>query len=93
MVILMLIQLIWGFLIWRTSRKLYEYSNFDEEDRIKFPIIMIIFFWIFQFIPIIGIFLDLMCTILLIAALFEEEVYYKHSKTGLKIQNFLFKKI
>lgn len=93
MIILILIQLIWGFLIWRTSRKLYEYSDFDEEDKIKFPIIMVILFWIFQFIPVVGIALDLMCTILLIEALFEEEVYYKHSKLGLKIKNFFFKQI
>lgn len=89
----MLIQLIWGFLIWRASRKLYEYSDFDEEDKIKFPIIMVIFFWIFQFIPVVGIILNLVFTIMLIEALLNEEVYYKHSELGLKIKNFLFKQI
>ena len=93
MVILILAQLIWGFLIWRASRKLYEYSDFDEEDRMKFPLIMVIFFWIFQFIPVVGIILNLVCTIMLIEALLNEEVYYKHSKLGLKIKNFLFKQI
>ena len=89
----MLIQLIWGFLIWRASRKLYEYSDFDEEDRIKFPMILVILFWIFQFIPVVGIILNLVFTIMLIEALLNEEVYYKHSELGLKIKNFLFKQI
>lgn len=89
----MLIQLIWGFLIWRASRKLYEYSDFDEEDRMKFPLIMVIFFWIFQFIPVVGIILNLIFTIFLTVAVLEKTVYYKHSELGLKIKNFLFKKI
>lgn len=89
----MLIQIIWGFLIWRTSRKLYEYSDFDETEKIKFPLIMVILFWVFQFIPVVGIVLDLVCTIVLIIALITEEVYYKHSDLGLKIKNFLFQKI
>lgn len=93
MVILMLIQLIWGFLIWRASRKLYEYSDFDEEDKIKFPMILVIIFWACQLIPVIGIVLNLICTIVLIIALITEEVYYKHSDLGLKIKNFLFQKI
>lgn len=89
----MLIQIIWGFLIWRTSRKLYEYSDFDETEKIKFPMIMVILFWIFQFIPVLGIVLNLSCTILLIVVLLEEHAYYKHSKLGLKIKNFLSQKI
>ena len=93
MIILIIIQLIWGLLIWRTSRKLYEYSDFDEEDKVKFPMILIIVFWICQFLPVIGIALNFACTIMLNVALLEKEVYYKHSKLGLKIKNFLYKKI
>lgn len=89
----MLIQIIWGFLIWRTSRRLYEYFDFDEEDKIKFPMILVILFWAGQLIPVIGIVLNLSCTILLIVALLEKHAYYKHSKLGLKIKNFLFQKI
>lgn len=93
MVILMSIQLIWGLLIWRISRKLYEYSSLDEEDRIKFPMILVIGFWICQFIPVLGIVGNALCTMLLITAFAEEDIYYKHSKLGLKIKNFLFKQI
>ena len=89
----MLIQIIWGVLIWRVSRKLYEYSDFDEEDKIKFPLILVIIFWICQFLPVVGIFLNLTCTIMLNIALFEKEAYYKHSKLSIKIKNFLFKQI
>lgn len=89
----MSIQLILGFLIWRISRKLYEYSNLDEEDRVKFPMILVIGFWICQFIPVLGIVCSAVCTMLLITAFLEEDVYYKHSKLGLKIKNFLFKQI
>lgn len=89
----MLIQLIWGFLIWRTSRRLYEYSDFDETEKIKFPLIMVILFWVFQFIPVAGIILNLVCTIILIVGFLEGAVYYKHSELGLKIKNFLFQKI
>ena len=89
----MLIQIIWGVLIWRVSRKLYEYSDFDEEDKIKFPLILVIIFWICQFLPVVGIFLNLTCTIMLNVALLEKEAYYKHSKLSIKIKNFLFKQI
>lgn len=93
MIILIFIQIIIGFLFWKVSRKLYEYPDFDEIEKVKFPMIVVILFWVFQFIPIVGIVVDVFCIILLIMALAEDEVYYKHSKLGLKIKNFLSQKI
>ncbi len=93
MIILILTQLIWGFLLWKISRRLYEYSYFDEDERIRFPLILVILFWICQLIPVIGAIFNLVSSVLLIFSLVTEDVYYKYSKLGLKIKNFLFKQI
>lgn len=94
MLIIYLLQLIFILLLISTSRKLYEYGNFEEDDfdpqdKIKFPIIAYIALILINFIPILGLIADGALTFWIIYELLEEEVYYKPGK----IVKFLFKSI
>lgn len=94
MIIIYLIQIILTLFSIFISRKLYDYGNyekdeFDEEDKIQFPIIAYLLFIVLNFIPIVGIISNLFFIGLMIKFLIEGDLYYKPGK----ICKFLFKSI
>ena len=94
MIILMCIQIILMFWLIYISRKLYtdgDYDDltFDEEDKVKIPIILYLFGIIISLIPIGGIVLQIVIFFRLITSFMEEDLYYKPGK----ITQFLFKEV
>ena len=94
MIIIYLIQIILTLFSIFISRKLYDYGNyekdeFDEEDKIQFPIIAYLLFIIANIIPGLGLGVDIWLLGLIIKSLLEEDLYYKPGK----ITKFLFKQI
>ena len=94
MIIIYLIQIILTLFSIFISRKLYDYGNykkdeFDEDDKVQFPIIAYFLFIVLNFIPIVGIISNLVVISIIIKSLIEEDLYYKPGK----ICKFLFKQI
>ena len=94
MIIIYLIQIILTLFFFFIIRKLYDYGNykkdeFDEDDKVHFPIIAYFLFIVLNFIPIVGIISNLVVISIIIKALVEEDLYYKPGK----ICKFLFKQI
>lgn len=94
MVIIYLLQIIFTFLLISISRKLYDHGNykediFDPDDKIKIPIIVYIALILINFIPILGIIVDVASIFVINHELISEGVYYKPGK----IAKFLFKQI
>ena len=95
--ILIIIQVILSILIFFNSFKIYkDYCKdlkgnivFIKEDRMRFPIIFYALFIIFTFIPIIGLFLDIILIGVFVFHLCYNDIYYKSGS----ITKFLFKKV